>query len=398
MRKSYHFEDLITSVSETYKFDKEQEEVIFLNTSDIYNGKVLSHLKSKVKDLPGQAKKRIRSGDILFSEIRPINRRFAFIDFNAEGYVVSTKLMVLRCKDKIIPRYLLYYLTTDESLCYLQLLAEARSGTFPQITFNQIKELEINLPSVDEQEMIVAILFSLDDKIDLLHRQNQTLEALAETIFRQWFVVEADKGWELLTINDLIEVKDGTHDSPKQTDCGFKLITSKHLKPEGIDFSNAYYISEDDYESVNKRSKVEKNDILISMIGTLGLIHFVKENNIDYAIKNIGLFKTSQKPWLANYLYFFLRSPLGKIFLMENAVGSTQEYIPLGSLRLLEIYLPENSLIDRYNAVVDPIVKKIYKNKSQIQTLSTLRDTLLPKLMSGEVRVDYNKDEVEKVI
>ena len=139
----------VRSISDTYKFES-GEEVVFLNTSDIYLGNVLTHEFQKSAILPGQAKKRISNGDLLFSEIRPANGRYAQIDFDAKKYVVSTKLMVLRCNEKIDRDYFRLFITANEQLDYLQMLAEDRSGTFPQITFDHIASLEINIPPLPE--------------------------------------------------------------------------------------------------------------------------------------------------------------------------------------------------------------------------------------------------------
>jgi len=178
--------DLIDTISETFKFT--DEPVVFLNTSDILENKFLHKNLSDPSKLPGQAKKRIRKGDLLFSEIRPANKRYAYVDFKAENYVVSTKLMVLRSNGAIRDDYLRFFLTSAKTLEYLQMIAEDRSGTFPQITFDIIKELEIYLPSEEKQKAIADVLSSLDDKIDLLYRQNKTLEALAEALFRHTFI------------------------------------------------------------------------------------------------------------------------------------------------------------------------------------------------------------------
>ncbi len=140
--------DLIESVSITHKL--KSNEIIFLNTSDIYLGEVLVHEYSIVKNLPGQAKKSIQKDDILFSEIRPANGRWAYIDFDADDYVVSTKLMVLRSKKRISQAFIYFYLTRKQTVEWLQMLAESRSGTFPQITFDQLRDLKINVPSTEK--------------------------------------------------------------------------------------------------------------------------------------------------------------------------------------------------------------------------------------------------------
>ena len=185
---------IVESVSETFKFT--DNEVVFLNTSDILADKFLHNELSDPKTLPGQAKKRIRKGDLLFSEIRPANKRYALVNFDADNYVVSTKLMVLRSKENIDPTYLKLFLTSEETLDYLQMIAEDRSGTFPQITFDILDQMDLMIPPLPEQKAIASVLSSLDDKIDLLHRQNTTLERMAETLFRQWFVEETQDDWE----------------------------------------------------------------------------------------------------------------------------------------------------------------------------------------------------------
>ena len=136
--------DLMESVPEAYKFiDKEG---IFINTSDILAGKFLHNEKSHPQTLPGQAKKKIKRGDFLFSEIRPANKRYAMVDFDSDEYVVSTKLMVLRKKTLIDTTFLKFILTSKDMLKYLKIVVEDRSGTFPQITFSIISDIDISLP------------------------------------------------------------------------------------------------------------------------------------------------------------------------------------------------------------------------------------------------------------
>ena len=140
--------DLLETVSKTYPL-KSVDEVVFLNTGDIQDGKFLHNNISDPKILPGQAKKSITKNDILYSEIRPANKRFAFVHFDTSKYVVSTKLMVLRSKVKIHSLFQYFILTQKEQIEYLQRLAESRSGTFPQITFSEVSTIKIALPSFD---------------------------------------------------------------------------------------------------------------------------------------------------------------------------------------------------------------------------------------------------------
>ena len=179
--------DLADSISDTHKFGKDH--LVFLNTSDVLLGKILHHSFSAVRDWPGQAKKSIRKGDILFSEIRPANGRWAYVDIEADDYVVSTKLMVIRSRTNLVlPRFLYHFLTSTKTTSWLQHLAESRSGTFPQITFDQIAELQLTLPSLSVQTRVAGFFDAIDDKIELNRRMNETLEGNARAIFKSWFV------------------------------------------------------------------------------------------------------------------------------------------------------------------------------------------------------------------
>lgn len=180
--------DIVENKSRRFDFSKHQE-VVFINTGDVLEGKFLKYELVTKAGLPGQAKKAIRKGDILFSEIRPANKRFAKVDFEASNYVVSTKFMVLsRIKQDVDLDFLYLVLTGNQYLIELQRIAESRSGTFPQITFDAISYLPINLPPLPEQKAIAHILGKLDDKIELNRQMNQTLEAMAQALFKSWFV------------------------------------------------------------------------------------------------------------------------------------------------------------------------------------------------------------------
>lgn len=175
MKKMY-VGNICKSVSET--FNKQQDSVILINTSDILNGKILNNKKEPNNNLKGQFKKTFKTADILYSEIRPANKRFAFVsEENTKNYVASTKLMVLRAfKEFVVPKYLYLYLTSSEIVNKLQQLAESRSGTFPQITFSEeISNLVINLPSQNIQNKIVDFISSIDNKIEVNNQINKNL-------------------------------------------------------------------------------------------------------------------------------------------------------------------------------------------------------------------------------
>lgn len=169
--------DLCNTISDTYKGT--DEKVVLVNTSDVLDGKVLNHEEVINKNLKGQFKKTFRKNDILYSEIRPANKRFAYIDFeNTSNYVASTKLMVLRHNDNVLPEYLFALLKSNFVIEELQHLAETRSGTFPQITFSsELAPMKVLLPNKETQKKIVSILSSIEKKIGENEKINNNLAA-----------------------------------------------------------------------------------------------------------------------------------------------------------------------------------------------------------------------------
>jgi type I restriction enzyme, S subunit len=299
---------------------------------------------------------------------------------------VNQHVAIIRADKTFADSHYIYY--SLQALKEELLMQSEIGATRNALTKGMLENIKITIPQLEEQKAIASVLSSLDDKIDLLHRQNTTLERMAETLFRQWFVEEAQEDWEEVQITKLFDVRDGTHDSPKQKMIGKPLITSKHINGNRLDFESAYLISDEDFDKINQRSKVDKNDILISMIGTIGLIYLEQSDEVNYAIKNVGLFKTSQNPnWMA-YTYFWLKSNLGRQFLDEHISGSTQEYVSLGSFRSIAFKKPPIEQLEEFNKMANGYLHKVKNNSAQIKTLEKLRDNLLPKLMSGDVRVE----------
>lgn len=173
--KVLKIKDIVRTISITHKFDKDK--LIAINTSDVENGIMHDGTLTAIEDLKGQFKKTVQKGDILFSEIRPANRRFALVTKDdCADYVVSTKLMVLRkYNNEVDLRYFYYCLTNQPFLDMLQRKAENRIGSFPQITFDLLSEYAFPVPSLSEQEKIANIIFSLDHKIELNKQINDNL-------------------------------------------------------------------------------------------------------------------------------------------------------------------------------------------------------------------------------
>jgi type I restriction enzyme S subunit len=171
--------------------------------------------------------------------------------------------------------------------------------------------------------------------------------------------------WKEYKANDFcLKVTDGTHDSPKPKANGkHYLITSKHLKSGGIDFSSAYKISEEDYQKVIERSKVEKFDILFSMIGTIGNIYRESSDNIEYAVKNMAIFKCGGDSVKSSWLYYWLQSPKAKEYINSRLTGSTQGYLTLDTLRNFPIDFPSFQTAIKIVSILSSIDDKIEVNR-----------------------------------
>lgn len=187
--QKYPLYKLCQNVSRRFDF-KNHEDVIFINTGDVQENKFLHNTLTHKNELPGQAKKAIENGDILFSEIRPKNSRHKLIsEENVSNYVVSTKFMVLKANNELITPEFLYILITSKNVVeYFQLIAESRSGTFPQITFEAISNYEVSIPNKVQQNIISEYINNYNRKIELNTQTNQTLEQIAQGIFKHWFI------------------------------------------------------------------------------------------------------------------------------------------------------------------------------------------------------------------
>ena len=289
------------------------------------------------------------------------------------------------------------------------------SGQRYTLSNDTIGNIPVLLPSIEEQHIIGNVLADIDRKIELNKQINDNLEAMAKQLYDYWFVQfdfpneegkpykssggamvwndklkrEIPTSFDVKSLSEIIEVKDGTHDSPKPQDNGYFLLTSKHLTERGLDYASAYRISKEDYESINKRSKVDSNDILFSMIGTIGNSYFVEETNINFAIKNMALFKTSAKRWFSEYLYLYLSSCDYKHYEGNSLSGSIQKFVSLRTLRDMPILYHED-IIKVFAKEVRNIITMMVNIRKENIELTKQRDELLPLLINGQASVNYH--------
>ena len=306
---------------------------------------------------------------------------------------VNQHVAILRSNpEKLDHRFLKYSLLASKE--ELLILSEI-GGTRNALTKGMIEDYEVSLPPLPEQKAIASVLSSLDDKIDLLHRQNKTLEAMAETLFRHWFIEEAKEDWLTVQVKDIVkQIKPGTNYQPKRLESGIPFLNVRNLKNGQIDLQGISFISQEEYERVHKAWKPEVGDVLISRIGTLGIVAVLGKRDMPMAVHYNMLVL---KPNLTNtaFLYFLLRSQYFQDLYSSKARQSVQEYVAVEDAEAIELKLPLNNpeFVKKQEQFSD-LFNKIRANIAQIQTLENLRDTLLPKLMSGEVRVQFQTEEV----
>ena len=371
--------EVCSSISDTYR--KRKNMVTLINTSDVLEGRVLNHERVPNSNLKGQFKKAFQQDDILYSEIRPQNRRFAYVDFSPIDYIASTKLMVIRAKaDVVSPRYLYYFLKNDSTVAELQLLAETRSGTFPQITFSEVANLTIPVPSLAVQEVIVQTMQCLEDKIICNEQINDNLLQQLHMLYSQLFC-DSDMDTPL---GDVVVTKSGGTPSRKHNEYYSNSlicwVKSKEL------LGNYIYETEEHINdlAINKSSAklLPEHSILIAMYGaTVGAYGIIsKSMACNQAV--CALLCNEDYP----YTYLFQIAHESQQKLINLAVGSAQQNISQVLIKQLTIHSNLNA-IQKFHALALPLHREIESLQAENIRLLSLRDTLLPKLMSGEIDV-----------
>lgn len=372
--------ELVDTISDTRKIDKDK--VVLVNTSDVLAGEVLNHTYTENCNLRGQFKKRFKTDDILYSEIRPANKRFAYIDFDSEDYIASTKLMVLRRKsDKITNKYLYYCLTNDLFVDRMQHLAEARSGTFPQITFDVLKGETIYLPSIANQNKITSILDNINNKIRLNNEINNNLFDLGRTYFED-FISNCD---EEVAIKD---IADEVLDYTKNNNDKVKLLNSSDIT-ENI-FPNVEFIDNKNLKGHFKK-RFKKYDILYSQIRPRNhhYGYVLLDDSENYlASTRFMVVRNKKEKVSSSLLYYYLTSKNA----VEDFTTKTElrsGTFPQGNYEDLSSYVIRySSNQELITKILDSILETINNNNNENEKLVELRDILLPKLMNGEIDLD----------
>ena len=372
--KEYKFSDFV-SINPTVSL-KGIEEYSFVEMKDLQDGNKFCFSTAKRKTSSGA---RFQERDTLFARITPCLENGKICQVrgleNGIGFG-STEFLVFRGKEGISHNDFVFYLSRwDEVRGFAEGNFEGTSGRqrVPKSCFDN---LFLILPEYNEQIQIASILSSLDDKIDLLHRQNKTLEQLAETLFRQWFVEEAEESWEVAKLGDVISIYDSKR-IPVSSMERAKMKTGELYPYYGaatiMDYINQY-IFEGEYILMGEDGTVqtEKGFPILQMpTGKFWV------NNHTHIFQSI-------LPFSNFFIYIFLK----QTNISGIVTGAVQPKINQEALKRIEFLISPKEKINEFVQTGEKFWQKIKSNTNQIQSLTQLRDTLLPKLMSGEVRVN----------
>lgn len=388
--KTLRIGDIVQTVSFTHKFNKDK--LIAINTSDVYNGTMGAGTLTPINKLKGQFKKTIQKGDILFSEIRPANRRFAKVSISdCQDFVVSTKLMVLRkFNDKVDANYFFYCLTNQPFLDTLQRRAENRIGSFPQITFDILAGYTFPIPPLDEQKRIAKVIFNIDRKIELNKAINDNLEAMAKQLYDYWFVQfdfpneegkpykssggvmvwneklkrEIPQGWDFCFLENLLTIKNGRD--------------HKHLA-DGI-----YPV----YGSGGEMRKASEylydgESVLMPRKGSLNNILYVNE---AFWTVDTMFYSEMKQSNCAKYIYYTIKD----IDFTRWDSGTGVPSMTSSTLYSIKLVKPQSEILKKFDEVISPLFEHMKQISEQNSVLTKQRDELLPLLMNGQATVNYH--------
>lgn len=333
----------------------------------------------------------LREGDVVFSRVGSVDRR-VYITSNENGWMFSGRCLRVRPNTNLVNgKFLSYYFGQESFKEYIRIIAVG--AIMPSINTKILSDVELSIPNIKDQEAIAEVLSSIDDKIDLLSRNNKTLEELGETIFRKWFVEDIDDTSEVVTLGHLCErITKGTTPTTlgmKFIDSGINFIKAESLNELGGFIKSKFaYISDTTHE-VLKRSQIQEGDVLFTIAGTIGRTALVTKDILPANTNQaVAIIKADSNKISNLFIKYLMKSKYIQEVLDSKIVHAVQPNLSLGEISNTTIRLPEKSKLLKFDEVVQGLQNKINNNNISIHRLVSIRDTLLPKLMSGEVRVN----------
>lgn len=378
--------------------------VPLIRVNNIKNAKVdVSDIVKIHEDVEAKyAKTRLSGGELLITVVGSVGE-CAIVTEDLKGFNVARAVSVANIIDGVDKRFVAYQFRTED--LKFQMYGNTNDTVQPTLNLTELKQLTFTLPPLPEQKAIASILSSLDDKIDLLHRQNKTLEAMAETLFRQWFIEEAKEDWEEVPLSEVAVIQNGYAFSSK--DYVEKTVNEYEVLKMGHIDKNATLKLNPKRDYVPRKPELKRfvlnyNDIVMPMtdmkdnVVILGVPALVDANDkyvLNQRVARIYL-KEDSKLSSIYYLFLQLKDPDFIARLQSTANSGVQVNLSTQAIKDCPIVIPSLEKQAEHRNTITGFYEQISNNRKQIQTLENLRDTLLPKLMSGEVRVQYQTEEV----
>lgn len=353
----------------------------YIDINSVENGMILDKKYIPLSSAPSRAKRIVRDEDILLSTVRPSLRHFAFIKKANPNTVASTGFAVIRAI-KSEPRFLYYYLTTDFITEHLTNIAEEHASTYPAFTPDVLEKLKMPYPLPEEQTRIATVLSWFDDLIENKKRQNEILENMAMAIFKSWFIdfepfqdekfvyseeldMEIPEGWEVKPIGEVVDI-----------------IYGKGLPKSKRKNGPVPVVGSSGIVGYHTRFLATPPSIVIGRKGNVGSVYLMLEP--FYPIDTV-FYTNKTTPAVTFYVYHHLRLiPLAEIGMTDTAVPG----ININNLKAIKLPIPPQPILQRFHSLVEPLFQKIINNQKEIMVLKRIRDTLLPQLVFGRLRVE----------
>ena len=366
----------------------------YLRITDINDDGTLN--KSDLKSVADENAEQyiLQPNDIVFARTGGSTGRNYFYD-GSDGVFVYAGFLIKFSIDpsKVNPKYIKYFCLSQE---YKNWVYSFNTGsTRGNINAQTYANMPVILPPRSQQDLLVKTLSSLDDKIELNNKINTNLEQQAQALFKNWFVDfepfggKMPEGWKEVEFRDVCEnITDGVHNTVVDDPNGeYLLLSCKNIKGGVLTISSSERkINKETFEKLRKRTKLAKGDILLSSVGTVGEMYLLNEtpNNYEFQ-RSVAIIKPNTTLISPAFLYESML--FQKDTIIHSAHGAVQQCIFISDVGDFTTILPTLDVIDKFTNIIQPMLDTITANQHENQKLSNMRDTLLPKLMNGEIEV-----------
>lgn len=377
--------DVVTKLGDglhgTPKYD-DNGKYYFINGSNLVDGKVVinSNTKKVTKEQFIKYKKDLSERTILLG----INGTIGNIAlYNNEMCILGKSAAYLNVNDNFDKQFIRYILANDHFQIYIK--NNASGTTIKNVGLGLLREYEFLAPNKTTQSKIANVLSSLDDKIELNRQTNQTLETLAQTLFKEMSLPKSEElpdGWRVERLGNVCEVNKNTLNKKTDSLEWIDYIEISEVSKGIVGNVSRYNIGE---EPSRAKRKLKNGDVILSTVRPDRGSYFLAINplNSDIVSTGFAVFSATKVPF--SFLYLFLTNENSLKYYGQVANGGTYPTINPNVIMDMELIIPSDDVLIEFNRIVEPILLQFHKNQKEIQTLSALRDSLLPKLMKGEI-------------